>query len=402
MANPAPTPTTFLIADISGYTGYLADVELDHAQDILADLIGAVVSALRPDFRLAKLEGDAAFTFTPGETDRRIDAARHDRALLLRLPAAPPRRPPGDLVRVQRVRPDPGPRPQVRRPPRRRHHQKVAGREELLGSDVIVVAPAAEERRRRAAGHRRVRAAQPGRASMPPGSTRSRSGCASTPRRTSTSARSGAGSTTSSGGGRRRRRASGSSSPRRTPILVVSVPTGVPPQVAWEFLTTPGQRMRWQPWVTEVDGQGRDRWPSRPRIGQPLHARQGRGLEEILDWRPTTTSPTGRSSTTPTGPLKLPHTIEFEPTPTGTDDPHAVRPAEVAPAARHGRAAWRRGRGSDPGRPPASRRPARGSCRYRKGGMGGVPEPALPIPDPDGAFGALGPTPAGHGGRGGS
>ena len=56
-------PACFLIADISGYTGYLADVELDHAQDILADLIGAVVSALRPDFRLAKLEGDAAFTY---------------------------------------------------------------------------------------------------------------------------------------------------------------------------------------------------------------------------------------------------------------------------------------------------------------------------------------------------
>lgn len=29
----------FLIADISGYSGYLATVELDHAQDILADLI---------------------------------------------------------------------------------------------------------------------------------------------------------------------------------------------------------------------------------------------------------------------------------------------------------------------------------------------------------------------------
>src|SRR3954468_4988675 len=58
---------TFLIADISGYTGYLAGVELDHAQDILTDLIGAVVSALRPAFRLAKLEGDAAFMFRPGD-----------------------------------------------------------------------------------------------------------------------------------------------------------------------------------------------------------------------------------------------------------------------------------------------------------------------------------------------
>jgi hypothetical protein len=55
-------PTCFLIADISGYTRYLAGVELDHAQDILADLIGSVVTALRPNFALAKLEGDAAFT----------------------------------------------------------------------------------------------------------------------------------------------------------------------------------------------------------------------------------------------------------------------------------------------------------------------------------------------------
>src|SRR4029078_1124460 len=61
-------PTCFLIADISGYTGYLSDVELDHAQDILADLIGAVVTSLRPQFRLAKLQGDAAFTFAMLET----------------------------------------------------------------------------------------------------------------------------------------------------------------------------------------------------------------------------------------------------------------------------------------------------------------------------------------------
>src|SRR5437762_12882514 len=61
-------PTCFLIADISGYTGYLVDVELEHAQDILADLVGAVVSALRPDFRLAKLEGDAAFMTMTAET----------------------------------------------------------------------------------------------------------------------------------------------------------------------------------------------------------------------------------------------------------------------------------------------------------------------------------------------
>ncbi len=55
------------IADISGYTGYLTGVELDHAQDVLADLLGTVVGALQPDFRLAKLEGDAAFCYAPTE-----------------------------------------------------------------------------------------------------------------------------------------------------------------------------------------------------------------------------------------------------------------------------------------------------------------------------------------------
>ena len=59
----SPEPASLLIADISGYTSYLAGVELDHAQDILADLTDAVVRALRPTFRLAKLEGDAAFAY---------------------------------------------------------------------------------------------------------------------------------------------------------------------------------------------------------------------------------------------------------------------------------------------------------------------------------------------------
>ena len=41
----APEPACLVIADISGYTSYLAGVELDHAQDILADLMDTVVTA---------------------------------------------------------------------------------------------------------------------------------------------------------------------------------------------------------------------------------------------------------------------------------------------------------------------------------------------------------------------
>jgi hypothetical protein len=53
----------FVIADISGYTSFLAGVELDHAQDIIADVMDTVVRCLRPPFGLAKFEGDAAFFY---------------------------------------------------------------------------------------------------------------------------------------------------------------------------------------------------------------------------------------------------------------------------------------------------------------------------------------------------
>ena len=64
MTSNAPESACLLIADISGYTSYLAGVELDHAQDILADLLDTVIANLRPTFRLAKLEGDAAFAYS--------------------------------------------------------------------------------------------------------------------------------------------------------------------------------------------------------------------------------------------------------------------------------------------------------------------------------------------------
>ena len=68
-----PEPACLVIADISGYTGFLAGAELDHAQDILADLMTTVVAGLRPTYKLAKLEGDAAFVYAI--TDM-IDAAQ--------------------------------------------------------------------------------------------------------------------------------------------------------------------------------------------------------------------------------------------------------------------------------------------------------------------------------------
>jgi hypothetical protein len=60
---PKPELAYFAIADISGYTSFFAGVELDHAQDIIADLMDTVVKGLRPPFRVAKFEGDAAFVY---------------------------------------------------------------------------------------------------------------------------------------------------------------------------------------------------------------------------------------------------------------------------------------------------------------------------------------------------
>jgi len=63
-----PEPACLVIADISGYTSYIAGTELDHSQDILADLISTVAGALRPTFKLSKLEGDAVFVYAVTDT----------------------------------------------------------------------------------------------------------------------------------------------------------------------------------------------------------------------------------------------------------------------------------------------------------------------------------------------
>jgi uncharacterized protein YndB with AHSA1/START domain len=50
-----------VIADLGGYTRFLTGTELDHAHDILADLLGVVADGLRPSIPVEKLEGDAVF-----------------------------------------------------------------------------------------------------------------------------------------------------------------------------------------------------------------------------------------------------------------------------------------------------------------------------------------------------
>ena len=55
------TRELLLIADLSGYTGYLTNREPAEAPMIAGDLVGTVVDTLVPPFELVGLEGDAAF-----------------------------------------------------------------------------------------------------------------------------------------------------------------------------------------------------------------------------------------------------------------------------------------------------------------------------------------------------
>ena len=89
MAFPAPAAQrrsgTLLLADISGYTGFLGavadahrDIILDAevpppAYAVMSHLLDTIVSAIAPAFRLAKLEGDAVFAVA-GEAAPRGDA----------------------------------------------------------------------------------------------------------------------------------------------------------------------------------------------------------------------------------------------------------------------------------------------------------------------------------------
>jgi class 3 adenylate cyclase len=80
-----------LLADISGYTGFMDSVEQAHGVDfsagipaaygVLGDLLHGVIEGLEPDFAVVKLEGDAVFAATPaasldGQGDRVLAKVR--------------------------------------------------------------------------------------------------------------------------------------------------------------------------------------------------------------------------------------------------------------------------------------------------------------------------------------
>jgi uncharacterized protein YndB with AHSA1/START domain len=313
-----PEPVCLLIADISGYTSYLAGVELDHAQDILADLIGTVVTALRPTFRLAKLEGDAAFVFAPAgkldgslllDTVERCYVGFRRRRRDVRQATSCPC---NACVRI----PDLNLKFVV-------HHgialrQRIAGREELLGSDVIVVHRLVKNEvveRLGISAYALLTQASVDAVAIDPAALGMQP-------LAETYEHVGEVGTWVHDLERRWQEEDARQRVFVTPAeswLTFSVATTAPPQLAWEFLTAPGRRPSWQVGVTEVllaESPG-----GRRAVGAANHCRHGADggvIEEILDWRPYDYLSDRGTHDTPSGPVKMLETIELEPTATGT------------------------------------------------------------------------------------
>lgn len=128
-----------LIADLSGYTGYLVGGEAEEAPLIAGDLVETVVNHLSEHFELAGLEGDAAFVHAPvidlrGERllaivgdchaafRRRIESVRQATTCTCAACRTAPTLDLKFFVHVGRA---------VR--------QRIAGRDELAGREVILV-----------------------------------------------------------------------------------------------------------------------------------------------------------------------------------------------------------------------------------------------------------------------
>jgi hypothetical protein len=52
-----------ILADISGFTRFVADSELDHSRVILRDILKLIIGRFTPRLRIAEIEGDAVFAY---------------------------------------------------------------------------------------------------------------------------------------------------------------------------------------------------------------------------------------------------------------------------------------------------------------------------------------------------
>jgi len=62
------TQTGYLVlADISGYTSFIARTEIEHAENVISPLLETIIEKLDDMLTIIKLEGDAVFAYVPEE-----------------------------------------------------------------------------------------------------------------------------------------------------------------------------------------------------------------------------------------------------------------------------------------------------------------------------------------------
>ena len=134
-----PESGLLLIADITGYTAYLARGEIEHAPTIAGDLLETLIGRLEPPFRLAKFEGDAAFLWVEdgrAEASLLLDAIEAAYVAFRRRLRSISQATTCDCNACQRA-------PQLDLKFFVHHgqfvHSGIAGRDELAGASVIVV-----------------------------------------------------------------------------------------------------------------------------------------------------------------------------------------------------------------------------------------------------------------------
>jgi hypothetical protein len=308
-----PEPACLVIADIAGYTGYLAGVELDHAQDILADLIDTVVGGLRPTFRLAKLEGDAAFTYAVTET---IDGSLLQDTVETTYFAF--RRRLRDIGQASQCEcdaciriPDLDLKFVVHHGPVIR--QRMAGRDELLGRDVILVHRLLKNNVEEATGIRAyslytdacvsAMGADPVAHGLTPHRETTDLGPVDCWLRDLDAAWRA-----------EQDRARFEVRPEGAYDLT-AFETPAPPPVAWDYMTSPARRPQWGPGITAIVQL---QPAARRGTGTTNHCMHGKDaiFEEVLDWRPYDYWTTRATMPIPGAP-KLTMTDAFIPLPDG-------------------------------------------------------------------------------------
>jgi hypothetical protein len=322
-----PEPVLMVIADISGYTTYLAGTEIDHAQNVLEDLLETVVAKLAPPFTLLKGEGDAVFLFAPGGSlsgdvlldaldscyfgfRRRLRDVTQATSCECNACVLIPRLDLKFVVHAgQAIR------------------QSSFGMQDLVGSDVVMVHRLLKNHIAEVHGWRayaflsEAAVAQAGLDCLRLGMVAHREEYED--------AGAVVGFIEDLNARWQAEDSRGDSRVQPADALWrFDVDFPVAPYVAWEWITSPRLRPRWATHIVRVDQENAE---GRAGVGTTNHCVHGHDavMEEVLDWRPFDTNTI--RTITPVGPLLT--TYDFAPTAggshltvlCGSDDPEAAR-----------------------------------------------------------------------------